>query len=178
MGALSEALDAEQRPRLVELLGIDFDFTALIEVDDVVREEILDELLPQTVAKGGKRDRIRRRRSDPRGPADNAPRFSIRSRRPNAFRSLAVSNIRSILLAGVCRRNLSLCRRIGMSARPSTSCVKRRNCRSNSMRSMWWTRAGRLKFDPAVASSPFVTTVTDVVGFFSFLSIASRFGLR
>jgi magnesium transporter len=37
----------------------------------------------------------------------------------------------------------------------------------------------RLKIDPAVASSPFVTTVTDVVGFFSFLSIASFwFGLR
>jgi magnesium transporter len=37
----------------------------------------------------------------------------------------------------------------------------------------------RLKIDPAVASSPFVTTVTDVVGFFSFLSIATLwFGLR
>jgi magnesium transporter len=37
----------------------------------------------------------------------------------------------------------------------------------------------RLKFDPAVASSPFVTTVTDVVGFFSFLAIATLwFGLR
>jgi magnesium transporter len=37
----------------------------------------------------------------------------------------------------------------------------------------------RLRFDPAVASSPFVTTVTDVVGFFSFLSIATLwFGLR
>ena len=37
----------------------------------------------------------------------------------------------------------------------------------------------RLKFDPAVASSPFVTTVTDVVGFFSFLGIASLwFGLK
>ena len=37
----------------------------------------------------------------------------------------------------------------------------------------------RLRFDPAVASSPFVTTVTDVVGFFSFLSIATFwFGLR
>ena len=52
MGALIEALDAEQRPRLVELLGIDFDFTALTEVDDVVREEILDELPSQAVAKG------------------------------------------------------------------------------------------------------------------------------
>jgi Mg/Co/Ni transporter MgtE len=36
----------------------------------------------------------------------------------------------------------------------------------------------RLKVDPAVASSSFVTTVTDVVGFFSFLSIATLwFGL-
>jgi len=37
----------------------------------------------------------------------------------------------------------------------------------------------RLRVDPAVASSPFVTTVTDVVGFFSFLGIATIwFGLR
>ena len=36
----------------------------------------------------------------------------------------------------------------------------------------------RLRVDPAVASSPFVTTVTDVVGFFSFLGIATLwFGL-
>ena len=52
MGALIEALDAQQRPRLVELLGIDFDFTALTEVDDAVREEILEELPPQAVAEG------------------------------------------------------------------------------------------------------------------------------
>ena len=52
MGALIEALEPEQRPRLVELLGIDFDFTALTEVDDTVRDEILDELPPQAVAKG------------------------------------------------------------------------------------------------------------------------------
>jgi Mg/Co/Ni transporter MgtE len=33
--------------------------------------------------------------------------------------------------------------------------------------------------DPAVASSPFVTTVTDIVGFFSFLAIATLwFGLK
>jgi magnesium transporter len=37
----------------------------------------------------------------------------------------------------------------------------------------------RLKFDPAEASGPFVTTVTDVVGFFSFLAIATLwFGLK
>src|SRR6516162_4908421 len=52
MGALIEALPADQRQRLVELLGIDFDFTALTEVDDTVREEILEELPSQAVAKG------------------------------------------------------------------------------------------------------------------------------
>ncbi|MFY9686403.1 MAG: magnesium transporter [Pseudolabrys sp.] len=52
MGALIEALEPGQRPRLVKLLGIDFDFTALTEVDDAVRDEILDELPPQAVAKG------------------------------------------------------------------------------------------------------------------------------
>ena len=52
LGALLEALESEQRPRLVELLGIDFDFTALTEVTDAVREEILDELAPRTVAQG------------------------------------------------------------------------------------------------------------------------------
>jgi magnesium transporter len=37
----------------------------------------------------------------------------------------------------------------------------------------------RLKVDPAVSSSPFVTTLTDVVGFFSFLALAAWwFGLR
>src|SRR5262245_7269657 len=51
-GDLIEALDPELRPRLIELLGKTFDFTALTEVDDTVREEILDELEPQTVAEG------------------------------------------------------------------------------------------------------------------------------
>jgi magnesium transporter len=51
-GDLLEALDQELRPQLIVLLGADFDFAALTEVDDTVREEILDELLPQTVAEG------------------------------------------------------------------------------------------------------------------------------
>ncbi len=51
-GDLIEALDAERRPRLVELLGREFDFTALTEVEDAVREEILEELEPETVAEG------------------------------------------------------------------------------------------------------------------------------
>jgi len=37
----------------------------------------------------------------------------------------------------------------------------------------------RLGADPAVSSGPFVTTVTDVIGFFAFLGIATLwFGLR
>ncbi len=52
LGDLIEALPAEQRARLVELLGTDFDFTALTEVDDTVREEILEELPNEIVAEG------------------------------------------------------------------------------------------------------------------------------
>jgi magnesium transporter len=51
-GDLIEALDAEVRSRFIELMGREFDFTALTEVDDTVREEILDELEPETVAEG------------------------------------------------------------------------------------------------------------------------------
>jgi magnesium transporter len=52
LGDLIAALDAEDRVRLVELTGADFDFSALNEVDDTVREEILEELEPETVAEG------------------------------------------------------------------------------------------------------------------------------
>ncbi len=51
-GDLIEALDPELRPQLIELMGDDFDFSALTEVDDAVREEILEELPPETVAEG------------------------------------------------------------------------------------------------------------------------------
>ncbi|WP_439497911.1 magnesium transporter [Bosea sp. (in: a-proteobacteria)] len=52
LGALLEALDPEERPRLISLLGADFDFTALTEVDDTVRDQILEELSAETVAEG------------------------------------------------------------------------------------------------------------------------------
>jgi len=52
LGDLIEALDPDERPRLVELTAEDFDFSALNEVDDAVREEILEELEPETVAEG------------------------------------------------------------------------------------------------------------------------------
>ena len=52
VGDLIEALDPALRPRLVTLMGHDFDFTALTEVDDTVREEILEGLPAETVAEG------------------------------------------------------------------------------------------------------------------------------
>src|SRR6202030_890340 len=52
LGDLIAALEPDHRVRLVELTGTDFDFSALNEVDDTVREEILDELEPETVAEG------------------------------------------------------------------------------------------------------------------------------
>jgi magnesium transporter len=52
LGDLIEALDADERAPLIELTGADFDFSALNEVDDTVREELLEELEPETVAEG------------------------------------------------------------------------------------------------------------------------------
>src|ERR1700712_1619252 len=52
LGDLIAALEPDDRVSLVELTGADFDFSALHEVDDSVREEILDELEPETVAEG------------------------------------------------------------------------------------------------------------------------------
>jgi len=52
LGDLIAALEPEDRVSLVEMTGTDFDFSALNEVDDAVREEILEELEPETVAEG------------------------------------------------------------------------------------------------------------------------------
>jgi magnesium transporter len=52
LGDLIEALDADERVSLIELTGADFDFSALNEVDDAVREELLEDLQPETVAEG------------------------------------------------------------------------------------------------------------------------------
>jgi magnesium transporter len=52
LGDLIGALAADDRVRLVELTGTDFNFSALNEVDETVREEILEELEPETVAEG------------------------------------------------------------------------------------------------------------------------------
>ena len=52
LGDLVAALEADDRVKLVELTGSDFDFSALNEVDEAVREEILEELEPEEVAEG------------------------------------------------------------------------------------------------------------------------------
>jgi magnesium transporter len=52
LGDVLEALDAEERLALVRLLGDKFDFSALTEVDDTIRSDIVEELSPEDIARG------------------------------------------------------------------------------------------------------------------------------
>lgn len=52
VGDLLEALQPEQRLAFVQLMGDEFDFSALTEVDDAIREEIVDELPNAQIAQG------------------------------------------------------------------------------------------------------------------------------
>ncbi|PPE77719.1 magnesium transporter, partial [Kaistia algarum] len=52
LGDILEQLTSEQRPELIQLLGDAFDFTALTELDENTRVEILEDLPPETVAEG------------------------------------------------------------------------------------------------------------------------------
>ena len=52
VGELLEAIEPELRSKLVGLLGGHFDFSALTEVDDTIRDEILEELPAGAVAAG------------------------------------------------------------------------------------------------------------------------------
>jgi magnesium transporter len=52
LGDVIEALDPDERPRLIAIMGSDFDFAALTEVDDTVREEILEEITNEQIAEG------------------------------------------------------------------------------------------------------------------------------
>jgi magnesium transporter len=52
LGDLIEALEPDDRPKLIELLGADFDFAALTELDETIRVRLLEELSPETVAEG------------------------------------------------------------------------------------------------------------------------------
>ncbi|MGH6862290.1 MAG: magnesium transporter MgtE N-terminal domain-containing protein, partial [Phyllobacterium sp.] len=50
LGDLLEALQPDQRRALVELLGDEFDFAALTEVDEAVRLEIVDAMPNRQIA--------------------------------------------------------------------------------------------------------------------------------
>jgi magnesium transporter len=50
LGDILQALEAEQREALVGLMGSDFDWVALTEVDDSVRSEILDSIPNERIA--------------------------------------------------------------------------------------------------------------------------------
>lgn len=52
LGHLLEALDAAERQSLVELLGEEFDFEALTEVDEAIRLEIVDAMPNEQIAEG------------------------------------------------------------------------------------------------------------------------------
>lgn len=52
LARLLEALPPPARPKMIELLGADFDFTALTELDETVRVQILEELETKTVVEG------------------------------------------------------------------------------------------------------------------------------
>jgi Mg/Co/Ni transporter MgtE len=299
LGALLEALDPDLRPRLVELLGIDFDFTALTEVDDKTREEILEELPSRTVAEGVRdiesddavtiladmpqdeqaeilghlpapeRQALARSLRYPEGSAGRRmqsefiavpPAWNVgqaidymreTAGLPERFYELYVVDTAGRFLGAVpfglfegqLQKMVALAVRVpivasqGGNATTQTMTVAVRalatrelsaaNARRVILRELLvgmvnglafavitgiaayvWFRVpalgiviglamvcnlvaaalggiliplglNRLKVDPAVASSPYVTTVTDVVGFFSFLSIATFwFGLR
>lgn len=52
VGDLIEALSPEERAPFIQLLGDSFDFTALTEVDETVRVQLIEELPPEAVAEG------------------------------------------------------------------------------------------------------------------------------
>ena len=136
MGDLLEALDTDHRPRLIELLGSNFDFAALTEVDDSVREEILEELETATVAEG-----VRELESDDAvtilESLDEQDQADVldRCQPSNAWRCSARSTIRKTAPAGACRRSSSPSRPSGPSGRRSISCARRPTCRRPSTRS-------------------------------------------
>jgi magnesium transporter len=52
LGDLLESLDSDERGQLVTMLGSDFDFSALTEVDEAVRLEIIDAMPNERIAEG------------------------------------------------------------------------------------------------------------------------------
>ncbi|WP_350334660.1 magnesium transporter [Coralliovum pocilloporae] len=52
MAELIDALDADERVQLIRVLGDDFDFTALTELDENIRNQVIDALPDEQVAEG------------------------------------------------------------------------------------------------------------------------------
>jgi magnesium transporter len=52
LGDIIEALEPEERPKLIAIMGADFDYAALTEVEDSVREDILEEIPNTKIAEG------------------------------------------------------------------------------------------------------------------------------
>ena len=85
LGDVLQALDPDERDQLVRLMGNDFDWVALTEVDDTVRSEILENDPERADRRGRPRARFRRRRRDHRRPRRGGPRGG--SGRPAARRA-------------------------------------------------------------------------------------------
>ena len=52
MADLIEALDADERPALIHLLGDEFEFSALVDLDETVRVQLIEDLPDETVVEG------------------------------------------------------------------------------------------------------------------------------
>ena len=111
-------------------MGADFDFTALTEVDDTVREEILEELPTETVAEGVREldsdDAVAILQDLPK--EEQAEILDQLPARASASRSRAASTIPRIPPAGACRTSSLPSAPIGPLGRPSTTCARRPIC--------------------------------------------------
>ena len=135
---LIELLRPEQRGALITTLGKDFDAAALPELDEAVRDQVLEVMPAEQVAEALQQldsddavylsrtsTRKSSRTSSPSCRISSAPRWS------------AASNIRRTPPAASCRPISSPCRRSGRWGRRSTICARRKTCPTASMRSSW-----------------------------------------
>jgi hypothetical protein len=143
LGDLIAALEPDDRVSLVELTGTDF--SALNEVDNTVREEILEELEPETVARGRPGARCGRGFE----ALDEVEQEEILERLPRRERD-ALERSLDYPENSAGRRmqtDFIAVRRVGPLDKPSTICARRWICRIGSTKSMpsETTGAGRAR---------------------------------
>jgi magnesium transporter len=133
LGDLIAALEPDDRVSLVELTGTDFDFSALNEVDNTVREEILEELEPETVAEG-----VRELESDDAVELSRAEQEEILERLPRRERDGLERSLDYPENSAGRRMQTDFIavRRVGPLDKPSTICARRWICRIGSTKSM------------------------------------------